>query len=198
MAAGDGHLSRTPIARRLKRSTRGSVAGRTSPRNHLAEQVGQVSCCPLFDLAPGGVYLAKPVTRPAGEPLPHRFTLTARTKVREAVCFLLHFPWPRGRWELPTTLSHGARTFLPPGFLLADMSTDEIPTDGRPVHSTPPLASSAYCLVYTDCPQKAPGLVSRRRNSASMAANTRDFRKHQSGPTRYSCEVLPHGLDYPR
>ena len=36
--------------------------------------------CSLFDLAPGGVCLAKPVTRPAGELLPHRFTLTARAK----------------------------------------------------------------------------------------------------------------------
>jgi len=32
----------------------------------------------LLDLAPGGVCLAKPVARPAGELLPHRFTLTAR------------------------------------------------------------------------------------------------------------------------
>jgi hypothetical protein len=32
---------------------------------------------PLFGLAPDGVYRARPVTRPAGELLPHRFTLTA-------------------------------------------------------------------------------------------------------------------------
>ena len=31
-----------------------------------------------------------------------------------AVCFLLHFPEPCGRWALPTTLSCGVRTFLPP------------------------------------------------------------------------------------
>ena len=31
----------------------------------------------LFGLAPDGVYRARPVTRPAGELLPHRFTLTA-------------------------------------------------------------------------------------------------------------------------
>ena len=31
----------------------------------------------------------------------------------EAVCFLWHFPCPRGRWALPTTASCGARTFLP-------------------------------------------------------------------------------------
>ncbi len=33
--------------------------------------------CPLLGLAPDGVYRARPVTRPAGELLPHRFTLTA-------------------------------------------------------------------------------------------------------------------------
>jgi len=32
----------------------------------------------LFGLAPGGVYLARRVAPPAGELLPHRFTLTAR------------------------------------------------------------------------------------------------------------------------
>ncbi len=70
-----------------------------------------------FDLAPGGVCLAKPVTRPAGELLPHRFTLTARDVKKDAsgaVYFLLHFPWSCDRWALPTTVSCGARTFLPP------------------------------------------------------------------------------------
>jgi len=37
---------------------------------------------PLLDLAPGGVCRARPVTRPAGELLPHRFTLTCRTSRR--------------------------------------------------------------------------------------------------------------------
>ena len=75
--------------------------------------------CPrstLFGLAPGGVCLARLVTQPAGELLPHRFTLTADGRGhRLAVCFLLHFPGPCGRWALPTTLSCGARTFLPAG-----------------------------------------------------------------------------------
>ena len=31
-----------------------------------------------------------------------------------AVYFLLHFPWSCDRSVLPTTLSYGARTFLPP------------------------------------------------------------------------------------
>jgi len=42
----------------------------------------------LFDLASSGVYRAKLVTQPAGELLPHRFTLTEKS----AVYFLLHFP----------------------------------------------------------------------------------------------------------
>ena len=34
--------------------------------------------CSLFDLAPGGVCLARPVARPAGKLLPYRFTLAWR------------------------------------------------------------------------------------------------------------------------
>lgn len=68
---------------------------------------------PLFGLAPGGVCRARPVTRPAGELLPHRFTLTATTVSTAAVCFLWHFPFPKtGRWALPTTAPCGVRTFL--------------------------------------------------------------------------------------
>ena len=37
---------------------------------------GQPSGTPLFGLAPGGVYIAFPVTRKTGALLPHRFTLT--------------------------------------------------------------------------------------------------------------------------
>src|SRR5208283_2791079 len=93
--------------------------------------------CSLFDLAPSGVYRAKPVTRPAGELLPRRFTLTARAEAHEAVCFLLHFPWPRGRWALPITESFGARTFLPPSSAWSHLSrpqfgpTGDHPTDSR-------------------------------------------------------------------
>ena len=69
--------------------------------------------CSLFGLAPGGVCLARPVARPAGELLPHRFTLTAPGGAGEAVCFLLHFPWPRGRWALPITVSDRSPDFPP-------------------------------------------------------------------------------------
>ena len=47
----------------------------------------------------------------------------------QAVCFLWHFPWPRGRWALPTIAPYGARTFLPPALP---------PAGDHPVRSNPP------------------------------------------------------------
>jgi len=38
--------------------------------------------------------------------------MKAARRFLEAVCFLLRFPWPRGRRALPATLPCGARTFL--------------------------------------------------------------------------------------
>ncbi len=91
----------------------GVGTGRADPRG--ASLVSETPTAPLFGLAPGGVCRARPVTRPAGELLPHRFTLTARAKqeARTAVCFLWHYPYPCERWALPTTLPCGVRTFLP-------------------------------------------------------------------------------------
>ena len=71
-ASGGGHPSRPAVAGRLQRPTRrlGRAAlkrlRRSPPRG--GDPLG---------LAPGGVYLATPVTRSAGGLLPHRFTLTA-------------------------------------------------------------------------------------------------------------------------
>ena len=88
---------------------------------------------PLFGLAPGGVYLAAPVTRHAGALLPHPFTLTGTltspTLHSEsclpvgsdepveaprglAVYSLLHLPSGHPDRALPGTLPYGARTFL--------------------------------------------------------------------------------------
>jgi len=64
----------------------------------------------LLGLAPGGVYLATPVARGAGELLPHRFTLTCPRG--PAVCFLWHCPAGRPGLPLTTTLLCGVRTFL--------------------------------------------------------------------------------------
>ena len=102
--------------------------------------------CSLFDLAPGGVCLARLVTQPAGELLPHRFTLTAWACAHEAVCFLLHFPWPHGRWALPITMSCGARTFLSPGPLLEPIWRPQRVPGQRPSGPLRTL-SSRYSLL---------------------------------------------------
>ena len=71
----------------------------------------------LFGLSPGGVCPASSVTGAAVRsyrtvsPLPTR--AARRTLLSTAaVCFLWHFPWPRGRLPLATTSTRGARTFL--------------------------------------------------------------------------------------
>src|SRR5664279_4655036 len=66
----------------------------------------------LLDLAPGGVYLAVPVTRDAGGLLHHRFTLTGTPEGGPAVCSLWHCPAAHAGLPLTTTLPCGARTFL--------------------------------------------------------------------------------------
>ena len=54
---------------------------------------------------------------PAGELLPHRFTLTATAFLRSArggfFSVALSLPEKIERWALPTTMPHGVRTFLP-------------------------------------------------------------------------------------
>jgi len=51
---------------------------RAGPTRVPGPPVGDRGAAPLFGLAPDGVYRARPVARPAGELLPHRFTLTSR------------------------------------------------------------------------------------------------------------------------
>ena len=65
-----GHPSRPAVAGRLQRPTRRHRAGH--PRSPAQRAVSGAP----FGLAPGGVYLAVPVTRDAGGLLHHRFTLT--------------------------------------------------------------------------------------------------------------------------
>lgn len=97
-------------------------------------RVGRATPPPLFGLAPGGVCLADPVTRAAGELLPHPFTLTAGQRPT-ADYSLLHFPRvaPPGRYPAPVPC--GARTFLEPS------------KGPRPSHplpdSVPPFSSRA-------------------------------------------------------
>src|SRR5262249_17789424 len=83
-ASGD-HFSTTPIARRLPRARMLASRDRAYQRalaaypEVLPDRTGPLPRSRdyfLFGLAPGGVCQAKPITRPAGALLPHRFTLT--------------------------------------------------------------------------------------------------------------------------
>src|SRR6478609_2532278 len=98
-----GHPSTDAVADALQQPTR--TLGRAALKRVLS------------GLAPGGVYLAFPVTREAGGLLHHRFTLTCPSRPEpemQAVCFLWHWPAGYPEWALPTTLPCGARTFLEP------------------------------------------------------------------------------------
>src|SRR6516164_2705596 len=88
------------------------MADRANPRLAETREIsGSVRTAPLFGLAPGGVCRARPVARPAGELLPHRFTLTAVDRSTPAVCFLWHFPFPAspggGRYPPPSPVESG-------------------------------------------------------------------------------------------
>src|SRR5690606_4983023 len=81
---GGDHPSTTTVAGRLQRSTR--ALGRAALEHALS------------DLAPGGVYLATPVTRRAGGLLHHPFTLThRRTGGRSTLCGTVPRVTPGGR-----------------------------------------------------------------------------------------------------
>ena len=111
-----------------------------------ARQRRPVETGPL-GLAPGGVYRAAPVTRSAGELLPHRFTLTrtftvsvsehARSRSGEGrwrfdFCGTVPHVTVGGCW--PPPLLYGVRTFL-------DTSTFRQECRGRPPASFPPCLS---------------------------------------------------------
>ena len=74
------HRHRVPRA--VHPRTRASSPPRASPHVHPRSRTADGA---TFDLAPGGVYRATPVTRGAGALLPHRFTLTAPAWARRSV-----------------------------------------------------------------------------------------------------------------
>jgi len=72
--------------------------------------------CPIWSCTGWGLPCHPPYSG-CGELLPRLFTLTLRLDLSvslRAVCFLWHFPSPRGARPLAGILSYGARTFLPP------------------------------------------------------------------------------------
>ncbi len=74
------HRHRVPRA--VHPRTRASSPSRASLHVHPRSRTASGA---TFDLAPGGVYRATPVTRGAGALLPHRFTLTAAQWARRSV-----------------------------------------------------------------------------------------------------------------
>jgi len=107
-----------PAAIYLGRSVAGRLQGGL-PGAYLLSEIGAGhSRSPLFGLAPGGVYRASRVTTRAVRsyrtvsPLPDP-AIARSDGGPSAVCSLWHFPWPCGRWALPTTVPFGVRTFLP-------------------------------------------------------------------------------------
>lgn len=105
--SGD-HPSGHTVAGYLERSTR--RLGRAA-LEHLRSRTSANGGA-TFDLAPGGVYRATPVTRGAGALLPHRFTLTDPSEDGPAVSFLWHCPASHLGLLLATALLCGVRTFL--------------------------------------------------------------------------------------
>ncbi len=111
----------------------------TEPTKEIAGRIR----CSLFDLAPGGVCLARLVAQPAGELLPHRFTLTARTK-RSARRFAFCCTFPDltagGRYPSPCPAEPGLSSRR--RRIWTDMAAPRGSAGGRPVHSEPTVTLS--------------------------------------------------------
>jgi len=94
------HPSGTHVAARLMRPKPGSLGRATLKRS------------PIWSCTGRGLP-SRPVTRTAGELLPHRFTLTRTPRKGPlAVYFLLRFPSGFPGWPLTSALLCGVRTFL--------------------------------------------------------------------------------------
>src|SRR5439155_24129247 len=91
--------------------------------------------CSLLGLAPGGACRAGPVTRSAGELLPHRFTLTGGEP--PAVFSLWRFPRvaPPGSYPAPCPVESG----------LSSREARKEPPRGRPAGSS--TSQRVYALV---------------------------------------------------
>ena len=88
-----------PVARHLTRPTRRS------------NDTGSISL-PIWPCSGRGLPCLG-CHQPSGELLPRLFTLTCSRRIgTSAVCFLRHFPSPRGALVLPSVLPCGVRTFL--------------------------------------------------------------------------------------
>ena len=109
---------------------------------------GPTDTAPLFGLAPGGVCRARPVTRPAGELLPHRFTLTSTPnatdkprRVRRGGLFSVALSLSR------TRIAPNGGRYPPPRPLESGLSSEARPseraTGQKPVPSAPAIIAPA-------------------------------------------------------
>src|SRR3954453_8671615 len=142
------------------RNGSGRSAARPAPRD-------RAETAPLFGLAPGGVCRAKPVTRPAGELLPRRFTLTAPIRGRRGGLFsvalsLLGYP-SGGRYPPPCPMESGLSSLANPE---AHVSMDRRRQGGHPAHHETnfiiacrsdfsiDISQSSLNLPHTDSPPR--------------------------------------------
>ena len=96
--------------------------------------------------------------RRSGALLPHLFTLTSRTLVPGAVCFLWHWPSMSLNAHIPDVIRHTAlrsSDFPPPEFALADSGSD------RPV-LLPVMSVSRISFYTLQCGKRLPGQSGER------------------------------------
>ena len=154
-AADGDHFSRTQIALGLEQPTRKWGRGgppRAAPSRRTLRSSSCLALLPMGFAEPDrspGLLVSSYLTV---SPLP-----AGRTP--QAVCFLWHFPWPRGRWALPTIAPYGARTFLPPASSRCPLTPRYPPAGDHPVRSSPKF-------ILRRIPGPAPA---RDRNSPSCS-----------------------------
>ena len=152
---------------------------------------------PLFGLAPSGVCRARPVTRPAGELLPHRFTLTplALEQASAAVCFLWHFPYPEIR---AVGVTHHRALWspdFPPWLDLAPMSHECQRPGGHPVHHETSSIIACISLFSTRIFHTTPHPPqSMRPPRASLRATKSARFSYANFPFSQDCTIMkqPH------
>ena len=93
----------------LRPGSNGLPGSHASPKRDARRTA---SSSPIWPFSRWG-FPCPPCRHGGGELLPHHFTIAPRPKARSAVCFLWHFPGDHSRSPLATTVSCGARTFLP-------------------------------------------------------------------------------------
>ncbi|CAN5279762.1 hypothetical protein BH24PSE2_BH24PSE2_06270 [soil metagenome] len=158
-SVGGNHSSGMRVAAHLERPTREPV--RATPAAYRR-------ALPYLVLLRVGFALPRRVTTRAVRSYRTISPLPAERHVRQAVCFLLHFPWTRVPQALPGTLPCGARTFLRlsqrrlPGRLPSITLPWSIPD--RPESSALPAPADRGSPCSVSAPgRRCPWLVDTRR-----------------------------------